>query len=435
MSTEAKTLELLEKLDTEIKGYEKQIKESNDKMHEEIKKYGGVSAQTKKDLEEVDAKHLKAMQDVRGEFEELKKRADEMEAKFLRQPTIGALVGLDGKPLVRPGEIVTSHDNFKEFQKNIEQKGIMDRVALGKMSDILITMGMVHAQASGQKDLVGSDVARPILSVVNQTPIFAPPLLRRQHMRNYLKVIKTNRRVINYVQEQDFDNQAAARAEGAAANLSSLTLVDKSEQGRIISHGMVMTRQEAEDMPTVQTHIEGRLMNGILHVEDDYILNSDGVSGSNMFTGILNEDIQAYDRYQSGDTKIDTLRRAITQLQLAYLFPNLNVVNVEDWEEIELTKDGQERYLWVEVTIGGEQRMWRVPVFPTTAIEKGTFLSGDFYLGATLWDRESVFVQIFNQHADFALKGKLLLMAEEQLTLTVEVPQAFVGGSYTGTGS
>ena len=65
-------------------------------------------------------------------------------------------------------------------------------------------------------------------------------------------------------------------------------------------------------------------------------------------------------RYQ---TRLDTLRRAATLTYAAYLPANTVMMNPFDWQEIELMKDNENRYLWIgSVAEGGTPRLWQLPI-------------------------------------------------------------------------
>jgi HK97 family phage major capsid protein len=94
---------------------------------------------------------------------------------------------------------------------------------------------------------------------------------------------------------------------------------------------------------------------------------------------------------------------------------------------MELAKDDQGQYLVaVSVALGGEQRIWRMPVIDTPAIAEGTALVGAFGTGAQLYDREQASIRISEQHADFFVRNAIVVLAEQRLALAVKRPEAFV---------
>jgi len=172
-------------------------------------------------------------------------------------------------------------------------------------------------------------------------------------------------------------------------------------------------------------------MYGLRLQEDDQILNGDGL-GENL-TGILSTTgIQTYD-WSDGvntpvvDTMADAIRRAATLSFLAYYEPTGVVLNPLDWEKIETTKDNNGQYLVaVSVALGGEPRVWRIPVVESPAIAEGTALVGAFGTGAQLYDREQASIRISEQHSDFFVRNAVVILAEQRLALAVKRPESFV---------
>ena len=155
------------------------------------------------------------------------------------------------------------------------------------------------------------------------------------------------------------------------------------------------------------------------------LFRSDG-TGENL-TGVLSTSgIQEYD-WSSGaitpvaDSKADAIRRAATLAFLAYYEPTGVVLHPNDWEDIELAKDKNGQYLVaVSVALGGEPKLWRIPVVETPAISEGTALVGAFGTGAQLYDREQASIRISEQHSDFFVRNAIVVLAEQRLALAVK---------------
>jgi HK97 family phage major capsid protein len=76
--------------------------------------------------------------------------------------------------------------------------------------------------------------------------------------------------------------------------------------------------------------------------------------------------------------------------------------------------------------MGGEPKVWRMPVVDTPAITEGTALVGAFGTGAQLYDREDASIRISEQHSDFFVRNAIVILAEQRLALAVKRPEAFV---------
>jgi HK97 family phage major capsid protein len=106
------------------------------------------------------------------------------------------------------------------------------------------------------------------------------------------------------------------------------------------------------------------------------------------------------------------------------------VLNPTDWADIELQKDSTGQYIWVDVTTGGESKVWRLAVVPTNAIAAGNFWVGDFAAAAVVYDRQEATIEISREHGDNLVKNVVTILVEERLGSAVEAPGALVYGSF-----
>ena len=272
--------------------------------------------------------------------------------------------------------------------------------------------------------------------------------MRTKRVRDLFPSRTTNAAIIEYFRMTGFVNNAAAVAERSgdafgAKPQSSFTFVGEQAPVRTMAHWEAAHRNVLADEPQLRSIIDNELMYGLRLQEDAQILNGSG-TGENL-TGILNTaGVQTYN-WSSGtysatagmtDTKADAVRRAATLSFLAYYEPSGIVLNPNDWEDIELSKDGNGAYVVaVSVAMGGEQRLWRIPVVDTPAIAEGTALIGAFGTGAQIYDRESPSIRVSEQHADFFVRNAIVILAEQRLALAVKRPESFVKVSFNAAPS
>jgi HK97 family phage major capsid protein len=272
---------------------------------------------------------------------------------------------------------------------------------------------------------------------VQRDPIVVPPM-RTKRVRDLFPVRTTTAQVIEYFRMTGFANNAAAVAQRNNDNTnfgvkpqSSFTFVGEQAPVRTIAHWEAAHRNVLADEPQLRSIIDNELMYGLRLQEDAQILAGDG-TGENLQGVLTTTGIQEYD-WSSGatlpvvDTKADAIRRAATLSFLAYYEPTGIVMHPNDWEDIELTKDSQGQYLVaVSVAMGGEPKLWRIPIVETPAIAEGTALVGAFGTGAQLYDREQASIRISEQHSDFFVRNAIVVLAEQRLALAVKRPEAFV---------
>jgi len=267
---------------------------------------------------------------------------------------------------------------------------------------------------------------------------------RTRRVRDLFPARTTTAAVIEYFRQLGFTsvdvaagvNSASTVAErsGGAFGLkpqSSFSFVGEQAAVRTLAHWEAAHRNVLADEPQLRSIIDNELMYGLRLLEDNQILNGDG-NGENLRGVLQTPGIQTY-AWSDGatspvpDTKADALRRAATLAFLAYYEPTGIVLHPNDWEDIELTKDTNGQYLVaVSVAMGGEPRVWRMPVIDTPAMAEGTALVGAFGTGAQLYDREQASIRISEQHSDFFVRNAIVVLAEQRLALAVKRPEAFV---------
>jgi HK97 family phage major capsid protein len=271
---------------------------------------------------------------------------------------------------------------------------------------------------------------------IQRDPIVVPPM-RTKRVRDLFPSRTTTAAVIEYFRMTGFTNNAAAVAERsgsafAAKPQSSFTFVGEQAPVRTLAHWEAAHRNVLADEPQLRSIIDNELLYGLRLQEDAQILNGDG-TGENLLGIMETTGIQSYDWSDGAlkDTKADAIRRAATLSFLAYYEPTGVVLHPNDWEDIELSKDDNGQYLVaVSVALGGEPRLWRIPVVDTPAMTEGTALVGAFGTGAQLYDREQASIRISEQHADFFVRNAIVVLAEQRLALAVKRPEAFVSVNF-----
>jgi HK97 family phage major capsid protein len=278
---------------------------------------------------------------------------------------------------------------------------------------------------------------------IQRDPIVTPPT-RTKRVRDLFPTRTTTAAVIEYFRQLGFTTLDASHGVNSASSVaersggafgakpqSSFAFVGEQAPVRTLAHWEAAHRNVLADEPQLRSIIDNELMYGLRLLEDAQILNGDGV-GENLLGVLQTPGIQTYS-WSAGlstpvpDTKADALRRAATLSFLAYYEPTGIVLHPSDWEDIELTKDTNGQYLIaVSVAMGGEPKVWRMPIVDTPAITAGTALVGAFGTGAQLYDREQASIRISEQHSDFFVRNAIVILAEQRLALAVKRPEAFV---------
>lgn len=422
----------------ELKSVQATFIEKLEKQAAEIKAHGGTTAETSKELKSLEKRYLDLEAAIKHDIEESQKkaaeavelatkaqaRADELETK-LKRPNMGTKG--DHKSI---GQLVAEglvEQGFKRTNKS------SDKVAVGDIWSPQNRYGRIIDKAIELKAITGDADMRDVVGTTRMPGIVADPVFRDVHIRDFLTVRPMTGNAVQWMRESSRTNNPGAQTEGQTKNLSDYGFEAVTRTASTIAHGTPINNQLLDDIPSLRSHIEDRLIQGLMNAEDVYILRGDGIAPNP--EGIINDaDVPTYNRHGYGggsDTKLDTLRRGITQLRLQEYRPDLVIISVQDWEAIELLKDSEERYLWIpSVGEGGQPYVWRLPLLDTTAQEEGAWLMGNFRQGVALFDRQDYTVQAFNQHSDYALRNMTLLLAEGRIAIVVELPLAFINGTF-----
>lgn len=358
--------------------------------------------------------HGKILDDTKGALELLSKSGLEINARLLEveQKLARRAAANDPDGVKSIGEQFTDSEDFTGLAA--KGRGIA-RMNLKAVTSITsATTGTGGVGAGIQPTRVPGIVAGPD---------------RPFTIRDLLMPGRTSSNSVEFVQESGFQNMAAAVAETTLKPQSDLSFELKQTPVRTLAHWFLASKQVLADIPLLQSYINGRAIYGLKYVEEAQLLAGDG-TGQNIL-GLIPQ-ATAFDETlrKAGDTKIDLLRRAILQVRVAEYRASGIALNPVDWADIELQKDEQGRYIWVNVVEGGQPRMWKLPVVDSTAIPEGEFLVGAFDIAAQVFDREDAAVEVSTEDSDNFRKNMVTIRAEERLALAVYRPESFVHGTF-----
>lgn len=235
-----------------------------------------------------------------------------------------------------------------------------------------------------------------------------------------------------YVQENEAKlvNGAAFIAEGAQKPFGSTDFELKTGNVRTIAHLARVSKQLMADAPALAAYINQRMVYGVDLVVEDQLVLGDGL-GQNL-KGILSEgSYTAHGATQAdlgaGATLFDLILFAKSKVEQAFYRPNCILLNPADWTALQMLKADGDYYLGHPAQVAPKQ-LWGLPIWTTPAVMKGKFLVGDFTQAATLWVRQGMTVEAFEQDSDNVQKNLVTLRAERRLGFGVERAKALCGG-------
>ncbi|OAM77765.1 phage major capsid protein [Devosia elaeis] len=263
----------------------------------------------------------------------------------------------------------------------------------------------------------------------DRIPGIVTPAQRELTVRDLIAPGQTAAGSIEYVQETGYTNNAAPVAEGASKPYSDLTFDLKTAPVRTIAHLFKISKQMLDDVSGLISYLDLRGTTGLKLKEEDQLLHGNG-TGQNLL-GLVPQATLFDDTLRTaGDTRIDTLRRAIQQVRRAEYRATGIVMNPDDLADLELTKDAGGNYIIVDPVEGGQGRVWRLPIVDTTAMAPGEFLVGALATAAQVFDRQQVTFEISTENTDDFERNLATARIEERLALAVYRPESIVHGSF-----
>lgn len=389
----------VKELNSSLKGIGDQIKAQAEATQKEIARTGEMHAETRVKVDELLSKQG-----------ELSARLQEAEQKLVNASNGGRNQSERQKSV---GELVVGSDQMEGV--NASFRGSR-RVSVPRAA-------ITSAPASGGA-LVGAD-RRP--------EIIMPPE-RRLTIRDLIAPGTTDSNAIEYVRETGFTNNAAAVAEGGAKQYSDLATELVNAPVRTLAHLFKASRQILDDSSALQSYIDARARYGLLTVEEQQLLYGNGTGANLQGLMTLAETYAAPGGIVvTGEQRIDRLRLALLQAELSEFPADGIVLNPIDWAAIELTKDGEGRYIVGQPQEGTAARLWNRPVVATQAMQQDEFLTGAFRLCAQIFDRMNVEILISTENDKDFENNMVTIRAEERLAFAVYRPEAFVTGALTVT--
>lgn len=385
------------------------VKRTAEDALKQSKESGSLSAEVKQKSDELlmaQGKLSAAHDKLTEKLEALETRSTDIEQKLASRR--GGNGRDDPKSL---GQMVTASEDVKNF---FERSGAKGAVRITVANAITSATGSAGALITPQRD----------------TEIVGIPR-RQMTIRQLLQVGETTSNSIEYARMVTRTNAAAVVAEGAQKPESNYVWEQDDAPVRTIAHWIPVSRQAMDDIPQLQSEIDGELRYGLDLVEETEILKGDG-TGQHLH-GLVPQATAYADQgiVVVGATKIDILRLALLQASLAEYSADGVVINPVDWADIELTKDGENRYIFANVIQMAGPQLWGRPVISTQAMDTDEFLVGAFRMAAKIWDRMDTEVLISSEDRDNFVKNMLTVRAEKRLALAVKRSQALVSGDFT----
>ena len=340
---------------------------------------------------------------------------------------------------------------IEQVQK-LEEKGVKLRNQNPeKKSFIDFVKGNDKYQALSQKsqncaeiEVSKSDMASMAETKVTSSGLVAPqydPVIQgapRQNLliRDLIPTTPVTGQSFTYFKELLHTLGAGMVAEGAAKPTSNVTFEQVTDIVKKIAVWMPVTDEALDDVPQLYSYIQELLRYDLELKREGQLLKGDG-TGNNL-NGIMTQ-ATVFDPglSKATDTAIDTVRRAIYQARKqSKLAADAVVMSDLDWMNIELQKDGENRYLFANLQGLVTPVLWGRPIVASDSMDEGDgsttggeFLTGSFQQGARIYDRMGFTIKVGMINDDF-IKNQRAILVEERLGLAVRKKFAFVKGRF-----
>lgn len=254
-------------------------------------------------------------------------------------------------------------------------------------------------------------------------PGFVEAPTRPIELLDIIPMSRTGGDTVKYMLETTRNQNAAEAAEGGAYAESEFVFTEKESPVRKITDSLPVTDEQLEDVPFMQSYINGRLSFGVRQRLDRQCLIGDGnapnLRGLKNTVGIQ---VQA----KGADPVPDAFFKAMTKVRLTgQAIPTHHVMHPTDWQGIRLLKTVDGIYIFGSPSESGPDRLWGLPVAQCSADAAGTGYVGSFQPAwVSLSERSGVVVEIGYVGTQFT-EGKRTIRASMRAALTFFRPAAF----------
>jgi HK97 family phage major capsid protein len=386
-------------LETQLKEGFTGLQKKYDAVADEMQKGNTVTTEMKSQIEK-----------QKGEIERVIEQVQKLEEKGIKLRS-------------QPGEAKSFIDLVKndDAYKSLQAKSV-------SLADIEVTKSDMASMK--EMKVTSAGIVAP-----NYDPVIQPGIRQELRIRDLLTTVPVSGQNYTYFKENLHTRGAAPVAEGGLKPTSNVTFTTQTDRVKKIAVWMPVTDEALDDVPQLMAYLQELLRYDLKLEEERQILKGDG-TGENL-NGLMTQ-ATVYDATltKAGDTAIDLVRRAIYQVRKQSMLSADGIVMTElDWMNIELQKDGENRYLFANLQGLVTPVLWGRPVVTSDSVDEGDvdtggeFLVANFARSSVLFDRMSFLFKMGLINDQF-IKNELALLVEERLGLGVRRREGLVKGRF-----
>jgi HK97 family phage major capsid protein len=254
---------------------------------------------------------------------------------------------------------------------------------------------------------------------VVRTNIVVPKAQRRPMVADLVPQDSTTQSSIKYMEETTNTNAAAVVAEDGLKPESALAFTERTALMGKIATWIPVTEEQLEDVPQARAIINNRLVLMLQLAEEVELL-----TGTGNIDGFIPTAGQT--QAKGVDPTPSAVYKAFTKIRYTgFAEPDGTVWHPNDWEPVRLLQDSTGRYIWGDPWVEGIERIWGKPAIITPAETENTILVGDFGMYSHISRRQGITIKTTDSHGDYFIYNRLVILAEERMTLEIYRPNAF----------
>jgi HK97 family phage major capsid protein len=313
-------------------------------------------------------------------------------------------------------------------------KGFQHAVS-GDVKGSTFTTGAIDVKATLTTAAGGVGLVQP-----QYQPGVLPLLFQKITIADLMPQGSASGNSIIYMRESAVTNAAATVAEGGLKPASDINYAQVTETFKKIANTLKISDEMLQDVPYVQSQVNGRLVFFVQQKEEQQLLSGAG-TGSELL-GLLNRSGLTGAQAKSTDSAIDAIYKDITKIRVnAFVDPSAIVMHPTDWQNIRLSKDANGQYfaggpfsgsygngaggMNDRTVLGSDGALWGLPVVVTTSATAGTAIVGAFNTCAQVFRKGGITVEATNSNENDFLTNLIAIRAEERLALAVYRPAGF----------
>jgi len=252
---------------------------------------------------------------------------------------------------------------------------------------------------------------------------------RSARIRDLLAQGQTDSSSVTFVYESAISDNTDITAEAQEYMQGDVDLAVGTAPVRKITNYIIASDELMEDVKGFSSYIAARLPSKLKVKEDTQLLRGSG-AGINISGIITNATAYLDNLADSNITRVDVLVDALRQVKDDEYRPTAILLHPADAVKLKLSKTSTGDYTMPWIYQAGQITLDGVPVIETTAMVAGNFLVGDFKLGAQVFDRKQMSLEIsFENEANF-ITGMVTIRVAERLALAVYRAKCFVYGGF-----